>query len=141
MVLGRHRLPANRNCKMIDSRPDNFVLYDGECPVCDAYIALAQLRKLRPDLLVLDARHEPALVAAMRAEGFDVNDSILVRLGCRVYSGGAATRLISQLGSENPFVRRAALYAIGGAPWSDALYPWLRAARNGLLRVLGRGQI
>ena len=126
---------------MIDSRPDNFVLYDGECPVCGAYIALAQLRMLRPDLQVLDARHEPALVAALRAEGFDVNDSILVRLGPQVYSGGAATRLISQLGSANPIVRRAALYAIGGAPWSYALYPWLRAGRNGLLRILGRGKI
>ena len=126
---------------MTNLRPDNFVLYDGECPVCGAYIALAQLRKLRPDLRVLDARHEPALVASLRREGFDVNDSILVRLGSQVYSGGAATRLISQLGSENPLVRRAALYAIGGAPWSDALYPWLRAGRNGLLRILGRGQI
>jgi predicted DCC family thiol-disulfide oxidoreductase YuxK len=126
---------------MTDSRPDNFVLYDGECPVCGAYIALARLRELRPDLQVLDARHEPSLVAAMRADGFDVNDSILVGLGSRVYSGAAATRLISQLGSDNPLMRRAALYAIGGAPWSDALYPWLRAMRNGLLRVLGRDQI
>lgn len=90
---------------------------------------------------VLDARKEPAVVAAMRAEGFEVNESILVRLGSRVYAGGDATRLISELGSDNPFARRAALYAIGGAPWSDGLYPWLRACRNGLLRVLGRGQI
>ena len=126
---------------MTNSRPDNFVLYDGECPVCDAYISLAQLRKLRPDLQILDARHEPALVAALRQDGFDINESILVCLGSQVYSGGAATRLISQLGSGNPFMRRTALYAIGGAPWSNALYPWLRAARNGLLRVLGRGQI
>ena len=126
---------------MTGSGPDNFVLYDGECPVCGAYIALAQLRTLRPDLQVLDARKEPALVAALRADGYDVNDSILVRLGAQVYRGGAATRLISELGSENPFVRRAALYAIGGAPWSNALYPWLRAMRNGLLRIMGRGKI
>lgn len=132
---------ASRDDPMTASGPDSFVLYDGECPVCSAYVALAQLRTLRPDLQVLDARQEPALVVALRAEGFDVNDSILIRLGSRVYSGGAATRLISQLGSGNPIIRRAALYAIGGAPWSGALYPWLRAGRKGLLRVLGRGMI
>lgn len=126
---------------MTGSGPDDFVLYDGECPVCGAYMALARLRTLRPSLRVLDARQEPALVASLRVQGYDVNDSILVRVGERVYSGAAATRLISQLGSDNPAVRRAALYAIGGAPWSEALYPWLRGMRNGLLRVLGRGMI
>ena len=121
--------------------PDSFVLYDGDCPVCSAYMALAQLRRLRPDIQVLDARTQPDLVAALRAQGHDVNDSILVKLGPQVYSGAVATGLMAKLGSDNTIVRRAALYAIGGAPWAAAIYPWLRACRNLLLRVLGRPQI
>lgn len=121
--------------------PGNFILYDGECPVCSAFIAMSQLRRLQPDVVVLDARRSPELVAWMRAEGFDVNDSLLVRLRGRTYAGADATRLIWELGQENPIMRRAALYAIGGGPWATPLYPWLRAVRNSLLRLLGRGQI
>ena len=121
--------------------PDNFVLYDGECPVCASYMALAQLKRLHPDLEVLDARLQPALVAELRGEGFDVNESILVRVGGKVYGGAAATRLISKLGSDNRVIRRLALYAIGGGPWAETLYPWLRGMRNLLLRLMGRSQI
>lgn len=121
--------------------PGSFVLYDGECPVCSAYVAMSQLRRLQPDIEVLDARVSPGLVARLRAEGFDVNESLLVRVRGRTFAGAEAMRLIFELGSENPLMRRAALYAIGGAPWAGVLYPWLRAIRNLLLRMLGRKQI
>jgi hypothetical protein len=50
--------------------PDaNFLLYDGDCPVCSAYVAMSRLRQLYPDLLVLSAREEPELVAALRQAG------------------------------------------------------------------------
>ena len=120
------------------ARPDNFVLYDGECPVCAGYMAIAQLKRLRPDFQVLDARTEPVLVAALRAEGHDVNESILVRLGSTVYKGADATRLIARLGSANPFIRRTALVLLGGGRFGAWLYPVQRAIRNGLLRALGR---
>jgi predicted DCC family thiol-disulfide oxidoreductase YuxK len=119
-------------------QPDSFVLYDGDCPICRSYMALAQLRTLRPDIAVLNARDHPGLVAALRARGHEINDSILVKLGPRVYEGAGATGLIARLGSDNPWTRRAALYAIGGGPWAATLYPWLRATRNLLLRLLGK---
>ena len=121
--------------------PDNFVLYDGECPVCAAYMGIAQLRRVRPDLQVLDARKEPALVAALRAQGHEVNESILVRLDSKVHKGAAATRLIAGLGSSNPWTRRLALVALSGGRFGESLYPLQRACRNLLLRVLGRAQI
>ena len=123
------------------ARPDNFVLYDGECPVCAAYMGIARLKLLRPDLQVLDARVEPELVAALRAEGHEVNESILVGLGPKVYKGAEATRLIARLGSSNPWTRRIALVALGGGRFGETLYPMQRAVRNLLLRILGRPQI
>lgn len=126
---------------MIPAGPDNFVLYDGACPVCSAYMALAHLKRAHGDLQILDARQQPALVALMRAQGHEVNDSILVKLGPQIYAGAGATRLIARLGSDNPLMSRWALYVIGGGPWANALYPWLRAVRNLWLRILGRPQI
>lgn len=122
----------------LDRQPESFVLYDGECPICASYMALLELRRFHPDIEILDARKHPTLVARLRALGFEVNDSLLVKLGPTVYAGSDATRLLSDLSSQQPWVRRIGVWAIGGAPWSRSLYPYLRGARNLLLRTLGR---
>ncbi|MBX9927174.1 MAG: DUF393 domain-containing protein [Hyphomicrobiaceae bacterium] len=126
------------------STPRDFVLYDGDCPICRSYMSLAALRTVRPDIAMLDARSNPALVARLRSDGYDVNDSIIVRIarpdgpGELTLMGGDATRMIHDLGSTNGPTRRLALWVIGGAPWRHALYPYLRGTRNLLLRRVGR---
>ena len=120
----------------------DFLLYDGECPACSAYVAMSQLRRLYPHLTVLDARSEPALVAALRRKGYDINEGMVLCLGGRIHFGDEATRTIAILGQSSPSRwRRAALSAIGNAPWSARLYPWLNRGRGALLRLLGRGPI
>jgi predicted DCC family thiol-disulfide oxidoreductase YuxK len=120
----------------------DFLLYDGECPACSAYVAMSRLRRLYPRLKVLDARSEPALVAELRRIGYDINEGMVLSLGGVIHFGADATRMIAVLGrsSASPW-RWAALSAIGTAPWSARLYPWLNRGRNALLRLLGRGPI
>jgi predicted DCC family thiol-disulfide oxidoreductase YuxK len=122
----------------LDRQPKSFVLYDGECPICASYMALLELRRFHPHIEILDARRHPTLVARLRAQGFEVNESLLVKLGATVYAGADATALLSDLSSEQGWVRRLSVWAIGGAPWSRILYPYLRGTRNLLLRILGR---
>ncbi len=117
---------------------ETFLLYDGECPACRSYVAMARLRQQWPALRVLDARHEPALTAELRAKGFEINDGMVLSLGGRIYFGAEATRMMATGGRQRHAARRAALWAIGAAPWSRQLYPWLNRGRQLLLRVLGR---
>jgi predicted DCC family thiol-disulfide oxidoreductase YuxK len=120
----------------------DFLLYDGECPACSAYVAMSRLRQLYPRLRVLDARTEPALVAELRTRGYEINEGMVLCLGGVIHFGGDATRMIARLGASSPSRwRRAALDAIGTGPWSAALYPWLNRGRRLLLRLLQRGPI
>lgn len=116
----------------------NYLLYDGECPACRSYIAIAQLKRSHPDLRILDARREPALVAELRQRGYEINDGMVVNLDGRIYYGANATRLIAELGRNNGALRRAALHAVGGTRWSGWLYPKLNGMRQLLLKGLGR---
>jgi predicted DCC family thiol-disulfide oxidoreductase YuxK len=119
----------------------DFLIYDGECPACRSYVAIARLRQLWPDLRVLDARQEPALVAELRAMGYEINEGFMLSLGDRLYFGPEATRMIGERGHSHGGVRSAILGAIGTAPWSRRLYPWLNRCRKLLLAVLGRSLI
>jgi hypothetical protein len=103
---------------------------------------MSRVRQLYPRLEVLDARAAPGLVADLRRRGYEINDGMVLCLGGRIHFGAAATRMIAVLGQSSPSRwRRAALGAIGTAPWSRWLYPLLNRSRKGLLRMLGRGTI
>jgi predicted DCC family thiol-disulfide oxidoreductase YuxK len=120
----------------------DYLLYDGECPVCSAYVAMARLRQLYPGLKVVDARSEPDLVAELRGKGYEINEGMVLRLDGAIHFGADATRMIAVLGRASPSRwRRTALGVIGTAPWSRRLYPWLSRGRRALLRVLRRGRI
>ncbi len=120
----------------------DYLLYDGECPACSAYVAMSRLRELHPRLQVLDARSEPALVAELRGRGYEINEGMVLCLDGVIHFGPEATRMIALLGRSfaSPW-RRTALGLIGTAPWARALYPWLNRGRRALLRRLGRGPI
>ncbi len=121
------------------SVPSSYLLYDGECPACRSYVAFSRLRSLFPDLQLLDAREQPRLVAELRAAGYEINEGMVLKLGEAIHFGPEATRKIAELGQTAPSaVTRVGLAAIGSAPWSRALYPWLNRARMLLLRSLGR---
>jgi predicted DCC family thiol-disulfide oxidoreductase YuxK len=119
-------------------RPEDFVLYDGECSICASYIAVAGLGKSSDGPAAVDARQAPELVEAMRRQGLEVNDGMIARVGGRIYYGPEVTRLIADQATREPVAARGLLYVIGRAPWSHALYPLLVRGRRLLLRLRGR---
>ena len=119
----------------------NFLLYDGECPACRSYVAIARLRELWPDLRILDARKEPDLVTELREKGLEINDGFVLSLGGTLYFGPDATRIIGERGRDHRGLRSSLLRAIGTAPWSRRLYPWLNRGRQLLLAAMGKSLI
>jgi predicted DCC family thiol-disulfide oxidoreductase YuxK len=85
----------------------NFLLYDGDCPACSAYVAMARLRQLYPDLQILSARTEPDLVADLRRIGYEINDGMVLSLGGKIYYAAEATRMIATLGRNSSSRLRA----------------------------------
>jgi predicted DCC family thiol-disulfide oxidoreductase YuxK len=114
----------------------DYLLYDGECPICAGFVKFAEFRRRHPELKLLDARHEPDLVAQLRRNGYDINDGMVLVLGGQLYFGGAATEKLASYRSGLPPAKQAAMTAIGASP-----YPFLRGIRNALLRARGKSLI
>jgi predicted DCC family thiol-disulfide oxidoreductase YuxK len=112
---------------------DSYLLYDGECPACRAYVAMSRLRQKYPALAVWNAREQPDKVAAWRAKGFDVNEGMILVLDGRIHFGAEATRMIALIGGAESLPAQGFLWTVGLAPWARALYPLLNRGRQLLL--------
>ena len=109
------------------------ILYDGQCPFCASYVRYARLRRRAGEVDLVDARQAPDLVADYAARGHRIDDSFIVDDGDRVLTGGAAMAFIH--GQLAP--GWTGLPLLANARVLGAVYPALRAMRNGALRVLG----
>jgi predicted DCC family thiol-disulfide oxidoreductase YuxK len=121
--------------------PANYVLYDGDCPVCANYIWLARLRTDHPDINVIDARTAPDLVAHLRGQGIDVHDTMVLQLGEMRLVGAQAFSYITRKDAPQRGVMARALWAVLRAlahPKAARFsYPVLAFARKALLKILG----
>lgn len=118
------------------SPPTVRVLYDGECPFCANYVAMARLRERAGEVELIDARARPDLVEAHKAAGRPIDEGMIVETQDAVYFGGDAVWAINALLSKNPL-----LNALSGRAMLKFVYPALRLGRNTALRALGRKPI
>ncbi len=116
--------------------PDIRVLYDGECPFCANYVALARLRERAGEVELIDARERPDLVEAHKAAGRPIDEGMIVETEDAVYFGGDAVWAINALLSKTPL-----LNALSGRAMLQFVYPVLRFGRNTALRILRRKPI
>lgn len=118
------------------SAPSVRVLYDGECPFCANYVAMARLRERVGEVELIDARERPDLVEAHKAAGRPIDEGMIVETPDAVYFGGDAVWAINALLSKNPV-----LNALSGRAMLKFVYPALRFGRNSVLRLMGRKPI
>jgi len=117
------------------------IIYDGECPVCDAYFRMHRLKEIGLQVRMTDAREHPELVRDYASRGIDLNRDFVLRLGETEYAGSEAMFVLARLGSRNSLFRRMNAAIFRSRFISKALYPALRQGRLALLHMLGRPPI
>jgi predicted DCC family thiol-disulfide oxidoreductase YuxK len=116
----------------------DFLLYDGECPVCARYVVWGNLQKISPALKLLNAHDEPELVAQLRSMGIESNDSFSLHLDGKLRHGAEAMAMLNRLAEPpNPIVRML-LGMLTKDAVAKPIYPFLVGCRKLLLKILGR---
>jgi predicted DCC family thiol-disulfide oxidoreductase YuxK len=133
--------PSTYTTNAVHTEPASFILYDGECPVCRNYLAWTNLRSVRPDIALINARESPDLVAEYRRKGVEINDNMILRLGDLTLHGADALSMLTRLGEARSGPIAATLRFISRPAISRPLYPFMVAGRKALLFALRRGLI
>lgn len=118
-----------------------WLVYDGECPFCSAYVRYVRLRESVGRLHLVDARLPHPAADEARALGLDLDEGMALKLGGRFYHGADCINVLAMLSTRSgPFNQlNAAIFRSPAA--SRCLYPLLRAGRNLALRLLGRRKL
>ena len=83
----------------INKKP--FILYDGECPFCDNYIKLMNLKSIIPEIQILDAHNHHDMVIHFRNNGLEINDGMILSLDGAVYYGSECVHALAMLTNNN----------------------------------------
>jgi predicted DCC family thiol-disulfide oxidoreductase YuxK len=121
--------------------PDNWLLYDGECPFCTTYVKLVRIREIVGKLRLVNARDGGPEFEEVKAAGLDLDEGMVLKLSGRLYHGHDCIHALSLLSESKGVFNCFNAWAFRSKARSALLYPTMRAGRNLALRMLGRSKI
>jgi predicted DCC family thiol-disulfide oxidoreductase YuxK len=122
-------------------REEILLVYDGECPACNAYCQVVRVTESVGDLRIVDARQNSAVMIEITAHGLDIDQGMVLKMGGQLYYGSDAIHTLALIGSRSGVFNRLNYYMFKSKTISSILYPLLKFARNLLLKILGKTKI
>jgi len=117
------------------------LVYDKECPACDAYCRLVRIRDSVGELKLVDARDPSAIMDEITKQGLDIDQGMVLKLDGQLYYGSDAIHALALISSRSGFFNRLNYWMFKSRFLSRMIYPVLRSCRNLLLKILGKTKI
>jgi len=114
------------------------IIYDGACPLCDHYITRLRLVEAYGAVELVDARTQSDLVRAYWAQGYDLDQGMIVVIDGTVHHGAQAALMLARIASNDTIIDKAYHSAMSQGPIARLAYPLLKIARRIALIVKGR---
>jgi len=118
-----------------------LIIYDGQCPLCTAYVRMQRLKALAGRIRLIDARSGHPVVAEIRRAGLDLDEGMAMKLGGELLHGAEVINRLALLTGPSGLVNRLWYWVFRSPARARLLYPGMRAVRNLVLGLLGRSRI
>ena len=77
-----------------------WLVYDGHCPFCSAYVRYVRVRESVGRLHLVDARQAHPIADETRALGFDLDQGMVLKLADRFYHGADCINVLALLSTD-----------------------------------------
>ncbi|TAA48551.1 MULTISPECIES: DCC1-like thiol-disulfide oxidoreductase family protein [Corallincola] len=114
-----------------------LLIYDGECPVCRRYAQAVRVSQQFGGLETLSAREPDPRVGEIIAQGYDLDEGMVVQLEGVNYHGADALNVMAMISTQKGWFNRFNFFLFKSPKLAKLCYPMMRAGRNLLLRLLG----
>jgi len=121
--------------------PEILLVYDKECPVCDAYCRVVRVHESVGKLRLVNARENTPIMEDITRQRLDIDQGMVLRVDGVLYYGPDAIHQLSLMSSKSSVLNRVNYWMFSSKSRSRLLYPMLRSGRNLLLKVLRKTKI
>jgi len=118
-----------------------LLVYDKECPLCDAYCRVVRLRESVGELQLVNAREDSAVMKEITRQGLDIDQGMVLKVDGVLYYGPDAIHVLCLMSSASGLANRINHWIFRSRSRSRLLYPLLRSGRNLLLKALRKTKI
>ena len=123
------------------NRPQILLVYDKECPACNAYCQNIKIRETIGDLIIIDARKKSAILNEITKLRLDIDQGMVLKMEKQLYYGSDAIHTLALISSRSGLFSRINYWFFKSKLTSSLFYPILRLFRNLLLKMLGKTKI
>ena len=123
------------------SEPEILLVYDRECPVCEAYCRMVRIRRDLGELTIVNARDDSEILDEITRNHLDVDQGMVLKIDDVLYYGSDAIHALALISSRSGLFNRLNYWLFRSQRLSWVIYPVMRSGRNLLLKFLGRSKI
>ena len=114
-------------------------IYDGECPFCNHFAQLLELKSCVPNLEILDGRKNLALLTKLYKQGYDLNrGAILLRNENIMHGADAINWICSHINEPSDSLLEVLRIIFVSNKRSNLLFPFLLWGRRLSLTLKGK---
>ena len=114
-------------------------IYDGECPFCNYFAQMMELKSCLPSLQVLDGRENLELLSKLYKQGYDLNNgAILINNGNIKHGADAINWICSELKEPNDSLLEILRIIFTSRRRTKIIFPFLLWSRRFSLTIKGK---
>jgi predicted DCC family thiol-disulfide oxidoreductase YuxK len=127
--------------EMAENPREILLVYDEECPVCDAYCHMVRIRESVGMLRLVNARNASAVMEEITRQDLDIDQGMVLKVDDVLYYGCDAMHALSLMSSRSGVFNRVDYWVFRSKTRSRILYPVFRSCLNLLLKTLQKTRI
>ncbi|WP_269622605.1 DCC1-like thiol-disulfide oxidoreductase family protein [Prochlorococcus marinus] len=113
-------------------------IYDGECPFCNHFAELIELKSSLPNISILNGRENLNKLNDLYVKGYDLNKGAILLNGKNILHGASAIHYIcSQISSPSDSLLKVLSLTFSSKQRTKIIFPFLLIARRAALILKG----
>ena len=113
-------------------------IYDGECPFCNHFAELLELKSKINKISILDGRKNPKIIKSLLEKGYDIDKGAILLMDDDIFHGAEAiNKICNQINNPSGKLLKLLSNILKSDKRTNLLFPFLVRARR--LALIAKG--
>ncbi len=113
-------------------------IYDGECPFCNHFAELLELKSKIKNISILDGRKNPEIIISLLEKGYDIDKGAILLEADHIFHGSEAiNKICKQINNPSGRLLKLLSSIFKSDKRTNLLFPFLLRARR--LALISKG--